>query len=273
MKLLTVVAVWLTVFGQAAFAQAQTIAGPSDRANTVRKLLNELRWHDAEDNERYLKIVDERTKRVLSEVDGFVAESFLPGTATADRVKAGLDALLNHKKGDGDGSVAFLVNLPAGHFLVISVEVRRGGGAISEDAISFRAYLGTGNRFILAAETDYPQIYPHISAALTNLNAEALSSQPVASEFWFIAWAQGAPMSPPTVTTYLFGFDGEMFRTLWTTDPFITPYVNQAIQVTPGGGFTLCRTPDFKAWTVINEQYAVTVDGPQKVNETETDVR
>jgi hypothetical protein len=277
MKVLTVVAVWLTVFGQAAFAQTQTTAAPGDRANTVRKLSKELRWRDAEDHKRYLKIRDERTRRLLREVDGFVAETFLPGTATADRVKAGLDALLSHKKGDLQGSVAFLVNLPAGHFLITGVEVTRGGGAISEDAISFRAYREAGGQFVTVADADYPpysgDVHEDGFGPLVFLNAEALSSQPVASEFWFIAWAHVASPSPPKVTTYLFGFDGEMFRTLWATDPFITPHVKQAIQVTPGGGFTLRRMLDFRAWTVINEQYAVTVDGPQKVNETETEVR
>jgi hypothetical protein len=79
--------------------------------------------------------------------------------------------------------------------------------------------------------------------------------------------------SPPTVTTRLFGFDGEKFRTVWTTDHFFSPYIDRAVQLTPDGGFTLSTMPDFKRNIVLNEQYAVTADGPRKVAEWETEVR
>ena len=106
-----------------------------------------------------------------------------------------------------------------------------------------------------------------------SVNAKPLSPQPIGTEFWFIAWAQLPGAAPPTATTRLFAFDGERFRTLWTTDPFVTPYIDQAVEVTQDGRFTLRRMPDFKGMTVINEQYAVTADGPQKVTEWETERR
>ena len=116
---LTVWVLWLTVSAPAVFAQ--TPAAPGNRVENVAKLLKELRWHDNEDREHYLSAKDERTKRLLSEVDGFVAERYSPGTATASEVKAGLDALLNHRTREEKDSVAFLVNLPNGRFLVIGV--------------------------------------------------------------------------------------------------------------------------------------------------------
>jgi hypothetical protein len=262
--------------GQAAFARAQTTAAPADRANTVRQLSNELRWHDAEGHKQYLRIRDERTKRFLNEIDGFVAESFSPGTATAEQVKTGLDALLSHKKGDSGDNVAFLVNLPNGHFLVIGVDVRRGGGAISEDAMSFRAYREEGHQFVLTADVDYPYSGDNDEEGFqpfAGLHAKALLSRPRGGEFWFTAWAQLGSVAPPIVTMRLFGFDGEKFRTVWSTDHFFSAYVDRAVQLTPDGGFTLRTMPDPKGNIVINERYAVTADGPQKVADWETELR
>jgi len=71
--------------------------------------------------------------------------------------------------------------------------------------------------------------------------------------------------SPPTVTTRLFGFDGEKFRTVWTTDHFFSPYIDRAVQLTPDGGFTLRTMPDPKGNVVMNERYAVTADGQRFV--------
>src|SRR4249919_3299887 len=126
---LTITSVLLVVWGQPGIAQ--TPQPPVNRVESVGRLLKELRWHDNKSHQQYLRIKDERTKRLLSEVDGFVTESYSPGTATADQVKAGLDALLGHKKGDMTESTALSVSLPTGQFLVVGVEVTRGGGAIS----------------------------------------------------------------------------------------------------------------------------------------------
>ena len=152
-----------------------------------------------------------------------------------------------------------------------------GGEAILEDSISFRAYKAVGGLFVTAAEANYAyggDVYPDGVEPLCCLRAKALSSQPVASELWFIAWAQHpSATSPPIVTARLFGFDGEMFRIRWTTDPFFSMYTDKAVQVTANGGFTLRTMPDPREVTVINKQYAVTADGPQKVTEWETQER
>jgi hypothetical protein len=123
---LTITSVLLVVWGQPGIAQ--TPQPPVNLVESVGRLLKELRWHDNESHQQYLRIKDERTKRLLSEVDGFVTESYSPGTATADQVKAGLDALLGHKKGDMTESTALSVSLPTGQFLVVGVEVERRQG-------------------------------------------------------------------------------------------------------------------------------------------------
>jgi hypothetical protein len=116
------------------------VALSADRASNVSRLLKDLRWHDLDSHEQYLKIHNERTNRLLSELDGFIAESVSP-RATAASVTTGLDSLLGHKKGDLPHSAAFLLNLPGGHFLVIGVEATRGGGAIPEDALELKLAL------------------------------------------------------------------------------------------------------------------------------------
>ena len=261
---------------QAAFAQAQTTAAPADRANNVRQLSNELRWHDAEGHKQYLRIKEDRTKRLLSEVDGFISETVSPSATTAGQVKAGLDALLGHTMGEGRDSAAFSVNLPNGHFLIIGVELWRGGGAMSEDAMSFRAYRETENKFVLVADTDYRHtgdVSEESWEPLVNLSVKALPTAPVASQFWFIASAVVPPRMPPTVTMRLFAFDGERFRTVWTRQDFIAPDDRSAMQFTQDGGFTLSRMPDPHGDKVVIEQYVVTADGPQKVTEWETERR
>jgi hypothetical protein len=199
------------------------------------------------------------------EIDGFILESFVPGSATGGAVKTGLDALLSRTVRDTVDNVVFTPDLPAGQYLVVGVEIRRGSDAIADDAMSFRAYRATGKTFVFVGSTDLD--------GSVDLHAEALRKSPVGGEFWLAAWARASWMSPPTVTMRLFGFDGEKFRTVWTTDPFFTPYVNRAVQVTPDGGFALRRMPDFREATVINKQYAVTADGPQKVTEWQTQER
>jgi hypothetical protein len=271
---LRVTAVWLAVSGSA--VSAQTPATPVNRVENVARLLKELRWSTNEGHEDYLRIKNDTTKRLLTEVDGFIAEAFSPRSTTTDQVRAGLDALLNNAKGSMQQSVAFPVNLPIGHFLIIGVEIPRGGGAIPEDAISFRAYREAGDHFQAVADVDYPRDGPPYDSVeiLAFVNAKPLSSQPIGTEFWFMAWAQlPSASSPPIVTTRLFGFHGERFRTLWTTDPFNTPYIDQAVEITRDGGFTLRTMPNSRAFTIINKRYAVTADGPQKVTEWETQER
>jgi hypothetical protein len=277
-QLWAVVVVCLCVY--AAPLRAQESISPTSRADLVAKLLKELRWQDREGLDRYLTVREDLTERVLREIDGYVSETVPNRNATLDLSKR-LDRLLGHVgRDDTSGSVVFTVNLPIGRFLLVGVEVPRGGGAIPEDAISFRAFREAEGQFVPVTAAYYPRdggygdVFPDGGEPLATLNAKPLSVQPVGSQFWFMTWAQlASASSPPIVTAHLMGFDGERFRRLWTKDNFNSPYVNQAVQVAPDGGFTLRRMPNFREVRIINERYVVTADGPQKVAETESEFR
>jgi len=275
-RFLNVVALSLTFVGHAALAQTQATAPTANHLDRVRQLSSALRWKDAEGHKKYLRTKESTTKRLLNEVDRFIMASFLPSSTTVGQVKAGLDALLGHTKGEGRDSAAFSMKLPAGDFIVIGVELPRGGGTIAEDAISFRAYKENGNKFVRVADTEYVHsgdVSEEGWEPLASLNVKSFPVSPVASEFWFLAWAEVPPKAPPTVTMRLIAFDGEKFRTVWTSDDFIAPYMNQAVEVTQDSGFILSRMPDPRANNIVNEKYVVTADGPQKVNEWETERR
>jgi hypothetical protein len=240
--------------------------------------LKDLRWHDKDSHELYLKIRDERTNRLLSELDGFIAENVSP-RATAAAVTTGLDSLLGYKKGDLPHGAAFFPNLPGGQFLVIGVEVRRGGGAISENAFSFRAYKDNGSSFVFASAIEFR----HGDVSGRNelddwspsvlLQIKPLPPRLVGSEFWFLAWAEVSSFVPPVVMMQLFAFDGDHFRTVWAPKDFQTED-QKAVELT-FDGFIIGKLfdPTGRAagspTTVIHEQYALTVDGPQKIGEWE----
>ena len=257
---MAVTTVCLAVWGQAVSAQTPPV--PVSRVENVARLVQDLRTRDYE---RYLTIEEEWTRRLLNEVDEFVSESFSPDAATADQVKAGLDTLVGHTWRDVLGNAAFLANLPGGQALIIAVELPRGGQAASDDVMSLRAYQVAGKRYVVVGSTSLEGV--------GHLQTKPLSKQPVGGEFWFAAWARLSAPSPPRVGMRLLAFNGERFRTVWSEEQFLTPYVDLAVQITPDGGFTLRTMPDFRQVTVINKQYAVTADGPQKVTEWQTEER
>jgi hypothetical protein len=276
---LTIGVLWLSVFGQAALAQSQQAIA---RATTVAELLKDLRWHDNPSHDRYLDIRAERMQSLLSEIDGFVTETFSPGSATAVAVQDGLDALLGHKRGNLDNSVAFLSVLPVGRFLVVGVEIRRGGGALSEDAFSFRAYKDTGTAFAFIAETrfgtdvEFGQTQRRLKdwEPVAFLNAKAVPAPPISNQFWFVTWAVASHFAPPVVAVRLYAFDGERFRTIWTPKDFVSES-STAVTLT-ADGLTVRKLIDSTGGTpgsptvVVRERYALTADGPQKVLESET---
>ena len=68
------------------------------RASRITELSKQLRWDDKQGRDRYLAAKDATTKRALTEVDGFVTESFV-GTTATNRVKEELDKLFGHSAG------------------------------------------------------------------------------------------------------------------------------------------------------------------------------
>jgi hypothetical protein len=191
-----------------------------------------------------------------------------------NQVTAALDRLLNHQAGSGLKSVALTANLPTGLFLIVGVELERGGGAIDEGAISFRAYQDQSGRFVFVAATDDIRSDIQGIPFLCCVYAKSLSSLPVTGEFWFVAWARANVQSPPTIALRLFTFDVQQFRTLWSPPDVLTRDLNNAVQIHPPG-FIVNRAFDSSGQAahspdvIIHEQYALSVNGPVKITETQ----
>jgi hypothetical protein len=135
----------------------------------------------------------------------------------------------------GANNIAFSVNLPSGRFLIIGVEVRRGGDAINEDAISFRAYKEEADRFALIADDGNLHRSDPSNPYLMSLHAKQLPFPPVTGEFWFVTSAVVPPQSPYSVVMRLYAFDGETFRTVWAPDDILATSEDKAIDVTATG--------------------------------------
>jgi hypothetical protein len=247
-------------------AQDQPREVQPDHAAMVRTLSDQLRWHDEAGSKQYDTVKDDLTRRLLDEVDAYIADSFDASSATAAQVKAGLDALLGIKEGGLTNQFAFTANLPSGHFLIVGVELLRGGQAISEDAISFRAYEQAGKSYRLVSST------ANLSdSSLVALHALALPSPPIAGQFWIMAWADVPPRSPFTIAMRLYAFDGKEFRTVWAPGEIISESINNAVSLDRNGELVISEMPDWHSSTVVEKRYALTADGPKKVSETSRD--
>jgi hypothetical protein len=92
----------------------------------------------------------------------------------------------------------------------------------------------------------------------------------------FVAWAVVPPQSPYTVALRLFTFDGRQFHTLWAPPDILTVVLplDNVVEITPTG-FTVNRAIDSTGGAahspnvIIHEQYALSVNGPVKITETQ----
>jgi hypothetical protein len=224
--------------------------------------------------DQYLATKDALTNQILAEVDEFVADSIQPNMAM-NQVTAALDKLLNRPRGSTSNSVALTTNLPDGPFLIIGVELERGGAAIDEGAISFRAYQNQNGKFVFIGATNDLHSSNATNSALCCVYAKSLSSPPVTGEFWFVPWAVVPPQSPYTVALRLFTFDGRQFRKLWSPPDIRTvARLENVVEVT-SAGFTVESAIDSTGGAalspnvIIREQYALSVNGPVKITETQ----
>lgn len=240
-------------------ANSQTAVGPQ-----VRALAEQLRWRTESGRKRYEAEKTELTHNVLSEIDQYIKEKFVPGAATAEQVQSGLNDLLGYTKGLGVQNVAFVANLPKGDFLIVGVELWRGGAAINEDYICFRAYADLGGKFVNVANTGN---LSQSDSYLVGLNARALQPRQIASQFWFIAWADVPPQSPYSIVIRLYAFDGKRFRTVWAPQNIIAANIDKAIQVGPSDVITINRMPNWKSSNIVHEQYVISEKGPKKTKE------
>lgn len=247
------------IFSLNSWAQQDRLS--TDRATRVGALSGQLHWHDEAGRKRYEAVKDQVTQTLLSEIDGYIGESFDPRSATAEQVQKGVDAFLGYREGGLFNNIVFLADLPDGHFLIIGIEIWRGGSVNGEDAISFRAYANSGGKFVHVASVN-----DLTDSGVASLFAKALPTPPVAGQFWFIAWADVPPLAPFKVAMRLYAFDGKDFRTAWNPENVIASSVPDAVQ-TASGGFIVNRMPDFQSQLILHEQYSVSADGPKKIVE------
>jgi hypothetical protein len=279
-RILIVLAACQILWLPTASAQAPRQTTPASRADAVAKLSKQLRWNDEPSHQRYLAARDQVTQQLLGEIDGFISDNFQPSTATAAQVKTGLDSLLGYKAGDVMRDVSFSVGLPRGRFLIAGIELWRGGGNFAEDAVSFRAYRRSGDKFALVAHTEDLHSSDAENPYLYCFYGEALPNAPAVGEFWFMASADVNDQAPPMVAIRLLAFDGEKFRAVWAPRDVmavsvVTEGAESAVQFT-SGGFTVNKLSDptgmaaHSPTVVIHEQYTLAADGPHMVREWKT---
>lgn len=260
----------LVLAAQGHIAAAQQAEAQTDHAARIKALSEQLRWHDEAGQSQYEGVKDAVTRSLFSEIDGYISDAFQASSATAEQVRAGVDALLGRKEGDDLHDVAFLADLPGGNFLIVGIELWRGGTAINEDAMSFRAYKKSEGKFVYVASIDAltGAAEGGSDTTLVDLNAEPLKAPPVGGEFWFIAWADVPPLSPYKVTMRLYAFDGKSFRTVWAPAIIISDDTNTAVQLTPDGrGFVVNQMPDWQSQIILHKRYSLAANGPREVSE------
>lgn len=181
----------------------------ASRIHEIRRLAEQLHWAGTSESRHYERTKAAVTQRLLKEVDNYVDESFRPEGVTPRLVMQGLDSVLGYRSGDTRHSVAFDVRLPSGRFLVLGIEVARGGPAIPEDVISFRAYRADEDRLTPVANSGVWEF-------ATDLYAQQLPPGHGKGEFWFLGSAIVTPsQAPPMVAIRLYAFDGTKFAVVW----------------------------------------------------------
>jgi hypothetical protein len=262
----------LLCIGAQTMPQNTTSASPT---GGVAELAKQLQWRDEQTKSRYLRVREDITRRLFNEVDRFIAANITRSNATPRTVKSGLDALLGRKESDISDNVTFLADLPSGRFLIAGIELPRGGGAIAEDAVSFRAYREAQGRFAFVTEISDLHSSDPGNPFLADLHAKALPTSAAPEEFWFLAWAVVPPQAPPTIAVRLYAFDGRRFRTTWAPGDIIAENAASTVDVVPGG-FIIRKLVDKSGTaphspaTAVHERYILTSQGPIKSGEWES---
>jgi len=275
-------AAWALVpFLATSLAAGQSRTGPqvSPRAQSVARIEAQLRWNDERGKEAYVDARSRLTNEILAEVDGFIRESFMPRTASPDVVRRGLDELLNPRRDSFRNNFAATTDLSSGQYLIVGIEIPRGGPAEAEDAISIRAYRNDSGKFVLVTSvSDVTGTVGEIPY-LIDLRVLTLPGPPVSGEFWFFSWARISPQSPPTAALRLYAFDGKRFRTVWSpAGDLLTEDYSSLVELVPGG-FVVNRAVDPSGEAphapslLVHEMFVPTVDGAIKVREWTSPVR
>ena len=270
-------AILLCAVNHPAGAQQPDTTPSADRSARVARLLDQLRQptstFDPPSIARYMRIRDSVTEEVFAEIDAFVTEHFIPGQTDELQVKDSVDELLHHlPRHSLEATAAFIVSLSTGRYLVTGIDVPRIGDG-PDDAMWLRAYRDDGGRFVRVAESEFAQDRRRgpgndgglISLQLTGL--EPLS----ATHFWFVATARRHQGDIGSVVLRIVRFDGETFTTV-AAAPDVFPTVSPTVGPLPDGGFTVQRRASRYGKRIV-ERYAMTEQGPVKVEEWDADSR
>jgi len=260
-----------------AAAQQPDTTPSADRFARVAQLLDRLRQptstFDPPSIARYMRIRDGVTEEILAEVDAFVTERFIPGQTDEAHVRADMDALLHHLPEISlEATSAFLVTLTTGRYLVVGIDIPRIGDG-PDDAMWLRAYRDDGGQFVRVAAAEFAQDRrrgPGNDGSLMSLQLTGL--EPLsAARFWFVATASRRQGALATVVLRIGRFDGERFTAV-AAAPDIFPSVSPTVRSLSDGGFTIQRRASRYGKGII-ERYAMTEQGPIKVDEWDADSR
>jgi len=256
------------VAGQMVFLLPVGIAAqqnnPIDHAAHIKTLSEQLRVHAGQGLEHFESIKEDVSRELYAELDAYVTENFTPSSSSS-QLQAGLDTVLGRKEGDDRHNIVFSVDLQAGHFLIVGIELLGAGTNSSNgygDSVRFRAYGVSGQSLVYVACTGDLS-----DSALADLNAKIVPEGSVLGQFWFAAWADVPPLAPYDVVVRLYSFDGTNFHTIWAPENIIADNVPNAVDVTNAGSVIVNRMPDWKSQIIEHDQYSVTAQGVLKTAE------
>lgn len=249
-------------------AEAQGQSGPTKVSSNVTRQIDhlklQLRWSDEKTRQHYAAHKGEITNQIWTLSDSFVAQAYSTGSMTPEQLRSNLDAMLGNKTGDLGMAIVLPVDLPAGKFLIVGLEVGRGGGAVSEDAISFRAYGEVNRRWTLVSHVELESD----NNCLVDVHALEIPGR-FPGKVGLIAWATQPPLTPYKEVVRVYAFDGREFTTSWAPPPFImVPDVPSFVTLTSAGFDLHTLTPDRERQVL---QSYIVVSG-EVVKSTELDV-
>jgi hypothetical protein len=210
------------------YQRAESTPNNTDVKSKIDQLRSRLRWSDENSQHEYKTNRAQVTNEIWTLIDSFIAQTY-SGSVNPEQLKAALDSMLGHKAGGLENTVVLPVDIPAGKFVIAGLEVTRGGRAIAEDAVSFRAYREMDGRWTLVSHVELEPEYDF----LADLHALALP-QGFPGTFGLIAWAMEPPLAPYKVITRVYAFDGQKFTTVWAPRSFITGDVDSFVRLSPG---------------------------------------
>jgi hypothetical protein len=224
----------------------------------VSALRSQLRWKDEATKLNYLANKRALTEELLRAIDSFVEQTYGPAGVTPGQIAKGVDSLVGRSSSEIGSAVALGAQLSRGKFLVLAVEVPRGGTAIPEDIVSFRAYTIADGSASLVSHLELEREF------LVDLHILPLPSA-FPDSIGLIAWADLPPLTPFSLIVRVLNFDGESFRVVWEPTDFITGNVQSFVALT-SVGFDL-NTLNSRWTTKVLQRYTISSGTVEKLEE------